>query len=254
MVQLFGHRGAAGEAPENTMAGFAYAYALGVRCLELDVHLTKDGDLAVIHDDTLDRTTDGKGHVGGYTMDELKGFRASALFADRYPEARIPSLTEVMETYAKKISLFQVEIKTDRPFILDMVCKQVCDTLLAFNAADKAVVTSFDPYAVRTVRKILPKQRCGLISMYYKESDIHLAKDLGCWNTCIPLKTGGSAELVRIARNLGLEVTGWLGNTIPDVDALLEWGVDSITSNFPALVLPYLSGKGLLVDNGRGGA
>lgn len=253
MVQLFGHRGAAGEAPENTMAGYEFAYAHGVRCLELDVHLTRDGDLAVIHDETLDRTTDGKGHVGGYTMGELKDFHAGALFAERYPEARIPSLTEVMEGYAARMNLFQVEIKTDRPFILDMVCTQVCDTLHQFGAAEKTIVTSFDPYAIRLVRQISPEQRCGLISMYYKESDIRLAKELGCWNTCIPLKTGGSGELVRIARNLGLEVTGWLGNTIADVDTLLEWGVDSITTNFPALILPYLAKKGLLVAGQAGG-
>ncbi|PKL06242.1 MAG: hypothetical protein CVV53_05305 [Spirochaetae bacterium HGW-Spirochaetae-9] len=243
MVQLFGHRGAAGEAPENTMEGYQFAYSLGVRCLELDVHLTKDGDLAVIHDETLDRTTDGKGHVGGYTMDELRRFHAYALFAERWPEARISSLREVMEVYSSKMSFFQVEIKTDRPFILDMVCKQVMDTLGDFDITEKTIVTSFDPYAIRAIRLISPRQKCGLISMSYKESDIHLAKELGCWNTCIPLKTGGSRELVHKAQSLGLEVTGWLGNSLSDVDTLLDWGVDSITTNFPSLVLPYLEGK-----------
>ena len=243
MVQLFGHRGAAGEAPENTMTGYEFAYAHGVRCLELDVHLTRDGDLAVIHDETLDRTTDGKGHVGGYTMGELKDFHAGALFAERYPEARIPSLREVMEGYASKMSLFQVEIKTDRPFILDMVCKQVLDTLGDFDIAGKTIITSFDPYAIKAIRLISSGQKCGLISMSYRESDIHLARELGCWNTCIPLRTGGSRELVRKAQNLGLEVTGWLGNSLSDVDTLLDWGVDSITTNFPSLVLPYLVGK-----------
>ncbi|HWP68907.1 MAG TPA: hypothetical protein VN437_06345, partial [Rectinemataceae bacterium] len=72
--------------------------------------------------------------------------------------------------------------------------------------------------------------------------------------TCIPLKTGGSRELVDIAHRLGLEVTGWLGNTISDVDALLEWGVDSITSNYPSLVLPYLASKGLVTDGLAGRA
>ncbi len=254
MVQLFGHRGAAGEAPENTMEGYEFAYSLGVRCLELDVHLTKDGDLAVIHDETLDRTTDGKGHVGGYTMGELKAFRAGALFAERWPDARIPSLKEVMEGYAEKMSLFQVEIKTDRPFILDMVCRQVVDTLGDFGIAGKTVVTSFDPYAIVAVRRISPAQKCGLISMSYKESDIRLAGELGCWNTCIPLKTGGSRDLVGKARRLGLEVTGWLGNSVADVDTLLDWGVDSITTNFPSLVLPYLEGKGLLAAGRPGKA
>lgn len=254
MINLFGHRGAAGEVPENTLAGYKFAYDKGVRCLELDVHLTKDGELAVLHDETLDRTTDGKGHVGGYTMAELRKYNAGTLFGEAYHDAKISSLPEVLDEYAAKMRLFQIEIKTDRPFILDMVCKQVCDALLDFVIAEKTVVTSFDPYAIKAVKGILPGQNCGLISMFYKESDVHLAKELGCYNTCIPLKTGGSKELVDIAHRLGLEVTGWLGNTIPDVDVLLEWGVDSITSNYPSLVLPYLASKGLVADGHAGRA
>jgi glycerophosphoryl diester phosphodiesterase len=254
MIDLFGHRGAAGEAPENTLAGFAFAYGIGLRCLELDVHLTRDGDLAVIHDNTLDRTTNGKGHVGGYTMAELGKFNACGPFETAYPDARISSLTEILGTYASRIRLFQIEIKTDRPFILDMVCRKVCDALADFEIAGKTVVTSFDPYAIRAVRAIMPRQNCGLISMSYKESDVDLAKELGCYNTCIPLRTGGSPRLVEIAHRLGLEVTGWLGNTVADVDTLLEWGVDSITSNYPSLIFPYLASKGLLADgDGKAG-
>lgn len=247
MIDLFGHRGAAGEAPENTLVGYTYAFDLGIRCLEFDVHLTKDGDLAVIHDETLDRTTNGKGHVGGYTMAELRRFDAGVLFPT-YSEAKISSLTEVLDQYADRMRLFQLEIKTDRPFILDIVCRQVCDALVDYDIGGKTIVTSFDPYAIAEIGKILPGQKRGLISMFYKESDIYLAKELGCYNTCIPLKTGGSKQFVDIAHSLGLEVTGWLGNTIDEVDRLLEWGVDSITSNYPSLVLPYLRSKGLLVD------
>ncbi|MCX7027410.1 MAG: glycerophosphodiester phosphodiesterase family protein [Spirochaetes bacterium] len=254
MVDLFGHRGAAGEAPENTLAGYRFAWGLGVRCLELDVHLTRDGELAVIHDEVLDRTTNGKGHVGGYTMAELKGFDAGFLYGGTFPDARIPTLDEVFSEFAAMMRLFQLEIKTDRPFILDIVCKKVGETLLRFGIADKVVVTSFDPYAIRTMKKVLPRQRCGLISMQYRESDLRLAKELGCWNTCIPLKTGGSADLVRKAHALGLEVTGWLGNSTADVDILLEWGTDSITSNYPSIVLPYLKSKNLLRDAPLAGA
>jgi len=252
MIDLFGHRGAAGEAPENTLMGYGFAYDLGLRCLELDVHLTKDGDLAVIHDETLDRTTEGKGHVGGYTMAELRKFNAGNLFGQAWKDARISSLSEILEKYAAKMRRFQIEIKTDRPFILDMVSRKVCDALVDFDISGKTVVTSFDPYAIRAVRAIMPGQNCGLISMVYRESDAYLAKELGCYNTCIPLRTGGSHELVKIAHRLDLEVTGWLGNTIADVDILLGWGVDSITTNFPSLVLPYLASKGLVAD-GRAG-
>ena len=168
-MYFVGHRGAKGEAPENTMIGFKFAFDNGVRCFELDVHLTKDGELAVIHDDTLDRTTNGKGHIGGYTMDELKRFDAGVLFPETHSAAQIPCLEEVLTEYATKIELFEIEIKPDRPFVLDIVCKQLCDLLCDFNIADKTIITSFDPYAIKTVKAIMPNQRCGFISMFYKE-------------------------------------------------------------------------------------
>jgi len=78
-------------------------------------------------------------------------------------------------------------------------------------------------------------------SKYYKESDVYLSKELGCLKTCMPIKTGGSADLVRLAHSLGLEVSGWTGNTIQDIDTFIEWGVDSFTTDFPSIALSHLS-------------
>lgn len=250
-VDLFGHRGAAGEAPENTLAGIEYAYRLGIRCLEFDVHLTADGDLAVIHDEALDRTAHGKGHVGGYSMAELREFDAGKLFPG-FEGARIPSLSEVLDAWGQRMRLLQLEIKPDRPFILDMVCRKVADEIASRGLGDKIVVTSFDPYALERIAKLLPSQRRGLICMTYRESDARLAKTLGCYNTCIPLRMGGSKALVDLAHSLGLEVTGWLGNSVGDIDELLEWGVDSVTTNYPSMALPYLRSLGLLSDGPSG--
>lgn len=252
-VDLFGHRGAAGEAPENTLAGIEYAFGLGVRCLEFDVHLTADGDLAVIHDEALDRTTDGKGHVGGYSMEELRRFDAGKLFPG-FEGARIPSLSELLDAWGGRMRRFQLEIKPDRPFILDMVCRKVADEISSRGLGDKIVVTSFDPYALKRIAMLLPSQRRGLICMTYRESDVRLAKALGCYNTCIPLRMGGSKALVDLAHSLGLEVTGWLGNAVEDIDELLTWGVDSITTNYPSTALPYLRSLGLLSDGAQGKA
>jgi glycerophosphoryl diester phosphodiesterase len=252
-VDLFGHRGAAGEAPENTLAGIQYAFGLGVRCLEFDVHLTADGELAVIHDEALDRTTDGKGHVGGYTMAELRELDAGKLFPG-FAGAKIPSLSDVLDEWGQSMRRFQLEIKPDRPFILDMVCRKVADEIASRSLGDKIVVTSFDPYVLRRIAKLLPSQNRGLICMTYRESDVRLAESLGCFNTCIPLRMGGSKALVDLAHSFGLEVTGWLGNSIQDIDELLDWGVDSITTNYPSTALPYLQAKGLSADRPGGKA
>ena len=82
MAIIYGHRGAAGEAPENTVTGFSYARSIGVRDYEFDAHLTRDGELAVIHDGSVDRTTNGRGTVEAMTMDELRALDAYARFPD----------------------------------------------------------------------------------------------------------------------------------------------------------------------------
>lgn len=240
-LMLFGHRGAAGEAPENTLVGFEHAYKVAkVRCFELDVHLTKDNKLAVIHDGVLDRTTDGKGPIGDYSLGELKRFNAGVLFKDRFAGSIIPSLNEVLAIYADSITSFQIEIKTDSREVLQVVSAMVADAIRRYRIQEKTVVTSFDRYALECILKATPSQKCGLIAMNYTTRDLENAISLGCFNTCIPLTALDGAGLVAAARAKGLQTTGWLGNTPRDVDSLLAWNVDSITSNFPSSVRAYL--------------
>ena len=238
---IFGHRGAAGEAPENTMVGFNYAYDTArVRCFELDVHLTKDGQLAVIHDPLLDRTTDGKGPVGHYSLAELKRFNAGLLFPGKFTHAKIPTLHEVLDEFADKISFFQIEIKTDTEIVLNRVADLVLQAIDTYKIREKTVVTSFDPYAITRIRLTDPTQHCGLIAMEYSEEDLLKAIGLGCYNTCIRITTANGKDLVAKAQSYGLQTTGWLGNTAEDVDTLLSWGVDSITTNYPSAVRTYV--------------
>jgi ABC-type sugar transport system permease subunit/glycerophosphoryl diester phosphodiesterase len=243
-LQLGLSRGAAGEAPENTLAGFAHAFeTAGVRFFELDVHLTRDGELAVIHDDTLDRTTSGTGRVGERTMQELRALDASAGFGPS-DGVGIPSLREVLEKYAARIEGLQLEIKTDAPARIDLVCARLLEHIREYRLEGKATVTSFDVYALTGMGRLAPDLKRGLISSRYDEQTLEKARAMGCRNTCIPLATGSKA-LVQRAQAAGLEVTGWLGNTRSEVDTLVDWGVDSITTNFPSFVIPYLRDRGL---------
>jgi len=238
---LFGHRGAAGEAPENTMLGFKHAYeTAGVRCFELDVHLTLDGKLAVIHDSTLERTTNGTGQVTAYSMPHLQELDAGKLFPSIKGKATIPTLDEVLNAYAKNIAEFQIEIKTDAKPVLDEVARLVLEAISRHGIKDKTVVTSFDTYAITAIRSLDGTQRCGLIAMEYTERDLMKAIELGCRNTCIRTTTVEGKRLVARARAAGLQTTGWLGNSTADVDLLLSWGVDSITTNYPGTIRRYL--------------
>jgi glycerophosphoryl diester phosphodiesterase len=119
-TKIFGHRGSMGTMPENTLLGFSHALDCGVDGIELDVQLTKDGELVVIHDEKIDRTTDGTGYVKDYTLHELKQFSAGVKFSDLelfdknvWCLERIPTLEEVLELITPYQIELNIELKTN---------------------------------------------------------------------------------------------------------------------------------------------
>jgi len=239
-VILFGHRGAAGEAPENTLGGFAYAWGVGVRAFELDIHLSKDGQLVVIHDPTLERTTDGEGLVSDYTAAELNSLNAACRFPGWPNQEGVPSLQSLLDRYYAGIRRWQLEIKTDASERLDVVCTILARQIDHFDLGVRVTVTSFDPAALEIMRRTTSHLRLGLIRSPAHLEDIDLARTLGCSELCIPVESG-SAPLVSAAHEAGLEVTGWLGNSSAQLERLLAWGVDAITTDVPSFASRYLS-------------
>ena len=116
MVQIFAHRGSSGTHPENTLPAFAEAVRVNADGIELDVHLTEDGELVVIHDEEVDRTTNGKGLVREKTLEEIKKLNAGLWFNDKFPAAKIPTLKEVLDLLLQKNyrGTVMIEIKTDK--------------------------------------------------------------------------------------------------------------------------------------------
>lgn len=241
---LYGHRGAAGEAPENTLDGFAYARRIGVRAFELDVRLSADAQLVVIHDATLERTANAVGKVSDFTTAQLKRLDARNTCPTWKHPVGVPTLTEVLQLH-NDLDAFQLEVKSDRPDRLERVCAQLIGQVEHFQIAERTIVTSFDPSALEIIRRLAPRQCCGFISNYDQPKDLNTVVRLGCWNACIPVETG-SKEAVRAARENGLHVTGWLGNSHADLETLLDWSVDSITSDCPSVAIPFLRERGFL--------
>ncbi|HOX32227.1 MAG TPA: glycerophosphodiester phosphodiesterase family protein [Spirochaetales bacterium] len=260
---VFGHRGAAFEAPENTMAGFRHAVAEGVRAIELDVHLSRDGRLAVVHDASLRRTVGLEREVGEFTRAELRAMRASLLPAGwtGAGDVGIPGLEEVLAEFRGPVRDWQIEIKTDAPARLEAVCGLVADLVEAEGLEGRAVVTSWDPVALEIMLERYPRIRRGFIGWYRSgsspapervataapprsaEEDLATARRLGAYNACIPVMTSSKAA-VDAAHAAGMTVTGWLGDSEPQLEALLDWGVEMITTNRPGFALPWLRGRG----------
>ncbi len=242
---LYGHRGARGEAPENTLSGVAYARRHGVQALEMDVHPSADGQLVVIHDATVDRTTSGTGPVSDFTAAELAGLDARDGFPD-WPEAvGIPTLDEMLSAHGD-VRALQLEVKTAPPGALEQVCRLLAAAIERFGIGERTVVTSFDGQALEIMRALAPGVCRGYISAAPYAGDVLAdAVRLGCSLACVHLPAN-SAETVREVRRSGLEAAGWLGNTVDDLRTLVEWGVDSITTDLPSLAIPYLESVGWL--------
>jgi glycerophosphoryl diester phosphodiesterase len=253
-VLVFGHRGARGEAPENTLPGFAYALRQGVLALELDVRLTADGRLAVVHDATVDRTTDASGSVATLTAAELARIDARAGHPDWPEPAPIPLLADVLASPAGRLRL-AIEIKTDSPARLERVCAALAEQLRSrtdrpaeaaggARSGGAVTVTSFDPTALELMRHLAPAIPRALIGAYDTPAFLETALRLGCRQADVPLARG-SAGVVRQAQDRGLRVVGWPGNTEQDLDTLLEWGVDGITSDYPTRAIASLHARGV---------
>jgi glycerophosphoryl diester phosphodiesterase len=241
---LYGHRGARNEAPENTLTGFRHALRQGITAFEFDVHLSADDQLVVIHDPTVDRTTNGTGPVAAMTVAELARLDARSIFPDWPERAWVPTLTEVLDLVAGAEDM-EIEIKTDRPDRLQRVAELVLDAIGRYGIAARATVTSFDPVALEAVARLAPTQRRGFIAKFETAEDLATALRVGARHCAIPIKTG-SRERVQEAHAAGLRVTGWQGNTREDIDTLRAWGVDAITSDYPTLARAVLREAGAL--------
>ncbi len=242
---VFGHRGAAFEAPENTMAGFRHAIGEGVTAFELDVHLTRDGELAVIHDESLVRTTDLDGLVGDFDSSTLRRMDASKGIKAWHGEGDvgIPGLIEVVSSFRDSIREWQIEIKTDRPARLGRVCDLLVSIMAAQGITGKTVVTSWDPVALEIMLERYPSIRRGFIGWYKTDADLETARRLRAYNACIPVMTS-TKSMADAAHSSGMTVTGWLGDSREQLDALIGWGVEMITTNLPGYALPYLKTRG----------
>lgn len=161
MSLIYGHRGASGYAPENTLPAFQLAMDMGADGFELDVHLSKDGELVVIHDETVDRTTDGTGLVRELTLAQLKKLDAYNGM-DAYRGTRIPTLGEVFDLIRHTRHIVNVEIKTDEWFYPQI--EEKCLALAAEKGIeDRVIYSSFNHYTLMKLRQLKPDAKLGML-------------------------------------------------------------------------------------------
>jgi glycerophosphoryl diester phosphodiesterase len=236
-VACFAHRGARGHAPENTLLAFDLAFDLGADAVECDVRRSRDGHLVVIHDDTLNRTTNGTGSVAGKSFAELRALDAGV--SRRIPQA-IPTLEEVLELAWRRDGWINLEIKG--PSIEESIATAVTmePVLRALPEARRSrlLVSSFEHPAIVHLKERLPWLRLGaLFGSEWRGQDL-VAPALALGAEAIHPEVGLlTEESVIAAHRAGLRVNVWTANSWARIRRLLRWKVDGIFSDLPERVV-----------------
>ncbi len=223
-----GHRGAAAHAPENTVASFRRAVELDADAVEFDVQRTRDGALVVIHDETVDRTTNGSGRVGDLTFGEVRALDAGVWKGREFAGERVPTLEEAIDAVPERIRLF-VELKD--PALYPGIEAQVLGVLGERNALRRAEVSSFDHDALARVRAADADVAIGLLFSRHPDP-VPAARRL----RARALHVGSRAltgDLVANAHAAGLAVYVWTVNDPADIAAARALGVDGMFSDHP---------------------
>ncbi len=221
-VITIAHRGASGYLPENTLAAFRLAVEQGADAVELDVHLSADGYLVVMHDPTVDRTTDGHGYVRDMTLAEIRRLRSRG--------EPVPLLEEVLEALPRNV-LVAIEVKNG-PIYYHGIEDAVVSVLLRYQRVESSLVISFDHQVVRQVRNLAPEVRTGVLFVCSPVRPAYLARAAAA-QAVLPHWAYVTSGLVSSAHRAGLPVYAWVADEEQVVRRLLALRVDGIASNYP---------------------
>ncbi|MCI6152655.1 glycerophosphodiester phosphodiesterase [Fusobacterium perfoetens] len=233
MTKNFAHRGFSGCYPENTMLAFEKAVEVGADGIELDVQLTKDGEVVIIHDETIDRTTDGKGTVVSFTYEELQKFDASFKFRGQMGFNKIPTLREYFELVKDTNIITNIELKTgiNEYFGIE---EKVWELIKEYKLEEKVIISSFNHYSILRMKKIAPSLKCGLLSETWIVDAGKYTENLGieCYH---PHFANMTKDIVKEIKSHGIEINTWTVNKEEDMRDLIEKGIDIIIGNYPDL-------------------
>lgn len=250
---VIAHRGGAGISPENTLFAFKRAFDLGVDVLELDFHRTADGELVVIHDATVDRTTDGTGAIAAMNLAEIRkldaGFRwtndGGKTFPFRGKDIKIPTLREVFEAFP------DIKINIEPKYTTPSPVKPLCDLIAEFKRTDKVIVGTFHSEVLgdfrQTCKGVATSASPSEVSFFLARYELGLSQNYSPEMQVlqIPEKLGSlqivTGDYIKAAHSRNLDVHVWTINDIEDMKRLIAIKVDGIMTNYPDRLLDLLN-------------
>ena len=240
MTLIYGHRGARGEAPENTLASFQRCLEHGVTRCELDLHLSADGELMVIHDPTLKRTTGLRGKVAAHPASELERLDARSAGPAWPQPCPIPRLRTLFEHCP--FEHWQLEVKSASTVRAMRTVEAIVELTREFGLSHRVTVTSSSRSVLRALQQLAPHLARGLVAEYDWLDPLKVAQRYQCillalnWTLCSP-------ERLRKAQQLGLHVSVWTVNEPALMRRLADLGVDSLITDFPGLATATLGNR-----------
>jgi len=211
------------------MAAFERAVALGAQFIETDLHLTRDARFVAIHDDTLDRTTNGHGHVRDFTLAELRKLDAGMWFDRSFMDQRIPTLEDVLAFAHKHDVVFYLEIKYDAAWGMHHA---LAAALQGTENASRTIVISFDASTLASLRKLNASIMMGLLVEEAKPDMVQEAMNAGARQLC-PRSNLLTRDLIRQAHHSDLHVVTWTINEAAEMRSAIDAEVDGIMTDLP---------------------
>ncbi len=241
-MKVYGHRGYSGKYPENTMLSFKKAVESGCDGIELDVQLTKDGEVVIIHDERVDRTTDATGFVRDYELGKLREFDAGRVCGGKYGFEPIPTFEEYC-VWAKGLDLVtNVEIKSSVYYYEDLEEKTL-SLVRRYGLEEKVIFSSFNHQSVALLRRLAPEIACGALTegtdfgnpgYYCKKHGFQYYHPGRDWLT---------RETVQNCLEYGIPLNVWTVNDFSALERMEAWGVEGVITNFPGACKRWLRGK-----------
>jgi glycerophosphoryl diester phosphodiesterase len=232
VTEIWAHRGARREAPENTLRAFELAVTQDADGIELDVQLSADGVVVVMHDETVDRTTDGSGPLVGHTLAQLQSLDASAGMA-RYTGVQVPTLAEALDLLAPSGLKLNIELKNSEE-VYPGLEEQVLAAIAAHDLADRTVLSTFNHYSLKKLQALGATSQLGMLYTDPLYKPWRYASRLGVGAIHPPARFVLGGGWVRHAQAAGLAVRPWVVNSERLLARMFRWGVEGVFTDVPA--------------------
>ncbi|GAB6990567.1 glycerophosphodiester phosphodiesterase [Paenibacillus pini] len=227
----FAHRGASAYCPENTLAAFIRSLELGATGIETDVQLTKDGELVLIHDETLMRTTDGQGWVKNTTLEEIRTLDAGSWYDPSFKGQRVPTLDELFELVKERNIIINVELKNGA-VIYEGLEEKVIERIRAYGLSEQVILSSFNHYSLALCKQIAPDIQTGILYMEGLYEPWEYARTLRA-DALHAYHFAVYPEFVASAKGHGMVYHPFTVNDPEEMQRLIQAGVAGIITDYP---------------------